>query len=130
MIPGMIHRAYLSKQNSEKMVVWGDGSPLRQVIHSDDLAKLILWSLDNWKSDESFMAINPNEHSILEISNIICKTLEISDNDIIFDPEKPMGQYRKPAISNAPEDFKFISLEDGIKETIKWFKLNYNNIRK
>jgi hypothetical protein len=41
-----------------------------------------------------------------------------------------MGQYRKPAISNAPEDFKFISLEDGIKETINWFKINYNNIRK
>jgi GDP-L-fucose synthase len=81
MIPGMIHRAYLSKQNSEKMVVWGDGSPLRQVIHSDDLAKLILWSLDNWRQDEPFMAINPNEHSILEISNIICKTLEISDDE-------------------------------------------------
>ena len=130
MIPAMIHRAYLSKQRSEKMVVWGDGSPLRQVIHSDDLAKLILWSLDNWKSDESFMAINPNEHSILDIANIICNTLEIPSNDIIFDSEKPMGQYRKPAISNASENFKFTSLEDGIKETIKWFKLNYNNIRK
>ena len=130
MIPAMIHRAYLSKLNSEKMVVWGDGSPLRQVIYSDDLAKLILWSLDNWKSDESFMAINPNEHSILDIANIICNTLEIPSNDIIFDSEKPMGQYRKPAISNASENFKFTSLEDGIKETIKWFKLNYNNIRK
>jgi GDP-L-fucose synthase len=130
MIPAMIHRAYLSKQNSEKMIVWGDGSQLRQVIHSDDLSKLILWSLDNWKSDEPFMSINPNEHSILEIANIICDTLEISNDDIIFDSEKPMGQHRKPAISNAPENFKFISLEEGIKETINWFKLNYNNIRK
>ncbi len=130
MIPGMIHRAYLSKQNSEKMVVWGNGSPLRQVIYSDDLAKLILWSLDNWNYNEPFMAINPNEHSILEIANIICNILEISNDDIIFDSEKPMGQYRKTAISNAPKDFKFISLEDGIKETINWFKLNYNNIRK
>ena len=130
MIPAMIHRAYLSKLNSEKMVVWGDGSPLRQVIYSDDLAKLILWSLDNWKSNDSFMAINPNEHSILDIANIICNTLEIPSNDVIFDSEKPMGQYRKPAISNAPEDFKFISLEDGIKETIDWFIKNYNIIRK
>ena len=89
----------------------------------DDLAKLILWSLDNWKSDESFMAINPNEHSILEIANIICNTLGISNDDIIFDSEKPMGQYRKPAISNAPEDFKFISLEEGIGQTINWFKI-------
>jgi GDP-L-fucose synthase len=56
--------------------------------------------------------------------------LEISDNDIIFDPEKPMGQHRKPAISNAPDDFKFTKLEDGIKETIDWFIENYNIIRK
>jgi GDP-L-fucose synthase len=130
MIPAMIHRAYLSKLNSEKMVVWGDGSPLRQVIHSDDLAKLILWSLDNWKNDESFMAINPNEHSILEIANIICNILEIPKNDIVFDSDKPMGQYRKPAISNAPEDFNFVTLEDGIKKTIDWFIKNYNIIRK
>jgi len=130
MIPGMIHRAYLSKLNSEKMIVWGDGSPLRQVIYSDDLAKLIIWSLDNWKNDDSFMAINPIEHSILNIAKIICSNLNISDSEIIFDSEKPMGQYRKPAISNAPVDFEFIDLEIGIKKTIEWFTENYNNIRK
>ena len=41
-----------------------------------------------------------------------------------------MGQYRKPAISNAPSDFKFTKLEDGIKETINWFIENYSTIRK
>lgn len=130
MIPAMIHRAYLSKLNSEKMIVWGDGSPLRQVIYSDDLAKLIIWSLDNWKNDDSFMAINPIEHSILDIAKIICNNLDISYNDIIFDSEKPMGQYRKPAISNAPIEFDFTDLEIGIKKTIQWFIENYKNIRK
>lgn len=130
MIPGMIHRAYLSKQNSEKMVVWGDGSPLRQVIHSDDLVKLILWSLDNWKSDESFMAINPKEHSILEIANIICKSFDILPENIVFDETKPMGQFRKPAITNVPEDFKFTDLNVGINTTVEWFKENYKTLRK
>jgi hypothetical protein len=41
-----------------------------------------------------------------------------------------MGQYRKPAISNAPIDFEFTDLEIGIKNTIQWFIENYNNIRK
>ena len=129
-IPAMIHRAYLSKQNSEKMIIWGDGSPLRQVIYSDDLAKLIIWSLDNWKNDDPFMAINPIEHSTLNIAKIICNNLNISDSDIIFDPKKPMGQFRKPAISNAPDNFEFTDLEIGIKKTINWFINNYNNIRK
>ncbi len=130
MIPAMIHRAYLSKLNSEKMTIWGDGSSLRQVIHSNDLAQLILWSLDNWNSDESFMAINPNEHSILEIAKIICNSLGISDHDIAFDLTKPMGQLRKPAITNVPKDFKFTKLEDGIQNTIEWFTQNYDNVRK
>ena len=130
MRPAMIHRAYLSRKNSEKMVIWGDGSPLRQVIYSEDLAKLIMWSLENWKNDEPFMAINRNEHSILNIAKLICNSFDIYDDDIIFDSSKPMGQYRKPAISNAPNDFKFTDLEVGINETVEWFKQNYIRIRR
>ena len=130
MIPAMIHRAFLANKNNEKMVVWGDGSPLRQVIYSDDLAKLIIWSLENWKNDLPFMAINEVEHSILEISKIICNYINIDNKDIIFDSKKPMGQHRKPAISNSPKEFNFTSLEKGIKETIDWFIENYNFIRK
>jgi GDP-L-fucose synthase len=130
MIPAMIHRAFLSKKNNEKMVIWGDGSPLRQVIYSEDLAKLIVWSLDNWKSNEPFMAINEQEQSILNIAKIICNSFDIDDNNVIFDLEKPMGQHRKPSISNAPSDFKFTELEVGIQKTVEWFKENYKNIRK
>ena len=130
MIPAMIHRAYLSKQRSEKMVVWGDGSPLRQVIYSEDLAKLIIWSLNNWTSDEPFMAINPIENSILDIAKIICNTFDIKDEDIIFDSTKPMGQYKKPAITNAPVDFEFKNLNKGIKDTVEWFIQNYKEVRK
>ena len=130
MIPAMIHRAYLSKQRSEKMVVWGDGSPLRQVIYSEDLAKLIIWSLNNWTSDDPFMAINPIENSILDIAKIICNTFDIKDEDIIFDSTKPMGQYKKPAITNAPVGFEFKNLNEGIKDTVEWFIQNYKEVRK
>jgi GDP-L-fucose synthase len=130
MIPAMIHRAYLANKNKEKMVIWGDGSPLRQIIYSDDLAKLILWSLENWEDEEPFMAINPNEITILEIAKEICKNFNINDDDLIFDSEKPKGQHRKPATSNAPSEFKFTELSDGITETINWFLENYPNVRK
>jgi GDP-L-fucose synthase len=130
MIPAMIHRAYLSKQRSEKMIVWGDGSPLRQVIYSEDLAKLIIWSLNNWTSDDPFMAINPIENSILDIAKIICNTFDIKDKDIIFDSTKPMGQHKKPAITNAPVDFEFKNLNEGIKDTVEWFIQNYKEVRK
>lgn len=130
MIPSMIHRAFLSKKNFKKMILWGDGSPLRQVIFSDDLAKLIMWSIENWSSDMPFMAINKDEHKILDICKIICKCFDIDEDDIVFDLSKPMGQKKKPAISNAPDTFVFESLESGISKTVEWFKENYDNIRK
>lgn len=130
MIPGMIHRAYLSKLNNEKFTIWGDGSPLRQFIHSEDLAKSILWSLQNWKNDKHFMAINEQEVSVMEIAKIITKKFNLTKDNIIFDDEKPKGQFRKPAKSDIPKDFGFIDLEIGINETIEWFVKNYKTIRK
>ena len=130
MIPAMIHRAFLCKKNSQKMSIWGDGTPLRQVIYSDDLARLILWSINNWTKPEPFMAVNDNEYTIFEIAKTICKYFDISEDEIIFDTEKPMGQYRKTASSDAPKDFNFTKLEKGIEETINWFTKNYDRTKK
>jgi len=129
-IPGMIHKTFLSKLNNNEVVVWGDGAPLRQVIFSEDLAKLIIWALNNWNKETPFMALSPQEISILDITLEICKNFDISSNNIVFDKNKPSGQYRKPGITNAPEDFNFTTLSDGLVKTISWFKENYPNLRK
>jgi GDP-L-fucose synthase len=129
LIPGMIHRAYLSKLKNEDFVVWGDGTPLRQFVYSEDLAKLILWSLENWNSDDYCMLVNPEEVSVMEIAKIITKKFEINENKIVFDKSKPKGQFRKPAISDV-EWFEFTKLSLGIEKTIDWFINNYENSRK
>lgn len=129
LIPGLLHRAYLSKKNNEKFVVWGDGTSLRQFVYSEDMAKLILWSLDNWKSEEHCMLVNEKEVSILEIVNIIKNKFNIKDEDIIFDETKPKGQHRKPAISDF-KNYPFIPIKEGVEKTIDWFINNYETIRK
>ena len=130
MIPGIIHRAYNCKQNNEDFIVWGDGSPLRQFIHSKDLAKVILWAIDNWNSDIPFMAVNDNEHSVMDIVKIVARKFEIANNNLIFDETKPRGQFRKPAKSDIPKDYEYVNLETGITETIDWFINNYKTLRK
>jgi GDP-L-fucose synthase len=129
LIPGMIHRAYLAKQNNEKFVIWGDGSPLRQFVHSEDMAKLIVWSLENWNSEKHCMMIDETEVSVMEVARIISEKFGFNENDLIFDETKPKGQFKKPASSDI-KDFKFKSIKDGINETIDWFIKNYKNIRK
>jgi GDP-L-fucose synthase len=130
MIPGIIHRAYNCKENNEDFVIWGDGSPLRQFIHSKDLAKVILWSIDNWNNDDPFMAVNDNEHSVMNIVKIVTKKFGIDDDKLIFDETKPRGQFRKPAKSDIPKDYGYIDIEQGINETIDWFIKNYTTLRK
>lgn len=129
LIPGMIHRAYLAKQNNEKFVIWGDGSPLRQFVYSEDMAKLIVWSLTNWDSEKHCMMIDETEVSVMEVANIITKKFGFSDEDLVFDETKPKGQFRKPAASDI-KDFEFKPIEDGINETIDWFINNYEKARK
>jgi GDP-L-fucose synthase len=129
LIPGMIHRAYLAKQNNEKFVIWGDGSPLRQFVYSEDMAKLIVWSLTNWVSEKHCMMIDETEISVMEVANIISKKFGFNDDDLIFDETKPKGQFRKPASSDI-KNFNFKSIEDGINETIDWFIQNYKTARK
>lgn len=129
LIPGMIHRAYLAKEKNENFTVWGDGTPLRQFVYSEDLAKLILWSLENWKSDDYCMLVNPKEFSVIQIAEIICEKFGINKQKIVFDTNKPNGQFRKPAITNVI-DFEFTDLNIGIENTIDWFIKNYKNARK
>jgi GDP-L-fucose synthase len=130
LIPGLIHKAYLAKRDNTDFIVWGDGTPLRQFIYSEDLAKLILWALENWKSDIPFMAVNPKEYSLKEVAFLIAKILDIDEKRIIFDINKPSGQFKKTASTDAPLDFKFTPLEEGLEKTINWFISNYETARK
>jgi GDP-L-fucose synthase len=47
-LPGLIHKTYLAKQNNTDLTIWGSGKPLRQFIYSIDLAKLFLWVLRDY----------------------------------------------------------------------------------
>lgn len=130
LVPSLIRKAYECTLNGGNFVVWGDGSPRRQFVYSSDMAKLILWAIDNWHSEEPFMAVNTKEYSILDAASIIAAKFNIPDNRIIFDKTKPNGQFKKTASTDVSEDFKFTSLEDGIGKTIDWFVENYDNARK
>lgn len=127
-IPALIRKAYESKINDEEFVIWGDGSPLRQFVYSDDMAQIILWAKDNWKSEKPIMAVNEKEYSIKEIALMIAEIFEIQGNKIRFDCDKPSGQFRKPAKSDVP-DYKFIDIREGLEKTCKWFIKNYNYVR-
>ena len=134
-IPSLIHRCYLNKKNNEKFVVRGTGKPLRQFIYSEDLAKLILWSLDKYNSKESIiLSVNEkDETSIENVARLIARSYDYEDN-IIFDDSYSDGQFKKTAnnskLMNLIKEFNFTKIDDGIKSSVNWFIQNYDNCRK
>jgi GDP-L-fucose synthase len=130
LVPALIRKAYESSLNGKDFIVWGDGSPLRQFVYSEDMSKIIEWSIDNWGNEKPLMAINEKEYSIKDIVNIITDRFNIPQNKIKYDTSKPLGQLRKPAKSDI-QWFNFTPIEEGINKTIDWFIENYNtkNIR-
>jgi len=132
-IPSLIHKCYLARENKTDFTIWGSGKPLREFIFSRDVAKLTEWVLDNYEENEPIILSTADEISIKEVVDIIIEIMDFKGN-VIWDKEKPEGQYRKPSdnskIKKYLPNFKFTPLYDGLKETIEYFENNFNIIRK
>jgi GDP-L-fucose synthase len=132
-LPSLIHKCYLSRENKTPLTIWGSGKPLREFIFSKDVAKLTEWVLYNYNENEPIILSTSEEISIGDVVDIIVELMNFK-GDVIFDSSKPDGQFRKPSdnskIKNYLPDFKFTPLYEGLKETIEYFEKNYTIIRK
>jgi GDP-L-fucose synthase len=133
-IPALIHKCYLAKQNNTKFIISGSGIPLRQFIYSEDLARVIMYVLENYNEKEPII-LSPDEKDEVTIEFIARKIAQEFDYEhaIEFDTSKADGQYKK-TVSNEKfrkwnPDYSFILIDEGIKKTVNWFKENYPNIR-
>ncbi|XP_059614610.1 probable GDP-L-fucose synthase [Phlebotomus argentipes] len=140
-IPGMIHRLYETIRSAdipeaEKVfTVFGSGRPLRQFIYSLDLARLFLWTLDNYDSvDPLVLSVDEtDEVSIKEVAEAIASAFEFKGK-IEFDTTKADGQFKKTAsnkkLRSLVPDFQFTPFHEAIRTSVTWYKENYENARK
>lgn len=132
-IPSLIHKCYLARENKTPLKIWGSGNPLREFIFSKDVAKLTEWVLLNYNENEPIILSTSEEISIRDVVNIIIEIMNFK-GEVIFDLSKHDGQHRKPSdnskIKNYLPDFKFTPIYEGLKETIEFFENNYNIVRK
>ena len=102
---------------STELDLFGTGNPLRQFIHSRDVARIINRCIT---SDlyENFNIADSECLSIRELAESALRALDIN-LELKFDISKPDGQYRKD-VSNEKllkhfPDFNFTSFEEGIR---------------
>ena len=129
LIPGLIHKASIA---DGPLIVCGTGTPLRQFIYSEDLAKLLVWTLENYDSVEPLILSvgEEQEVSIADVGKLIANEF---GKDIVFDTSKSDGQYKKTASNPFKAllpNFEFTPIAEGIHNTVEWFKNNKDIIRK
>jgi GDP-L-fucose synthase len=132
-MPMLIHKLYLAKKNKTDFTVWGSGEPLREFIYSKDIAKIAEWALYNYEGTDPLIISGDEEVSIKDLVGMLVDEFKFKGK-VIFDKTKPDGQFRKPSdnslIKELLPDFEYTPFEQGIKETVNWFKENYENARK
>lgn len=136
-IPALIHKVYNAKKDNKTVTIKGDGKAVRQFVYAGDLAKIIynLMNIeDNEKYKEMIVASSSEyEISIKDVLDIIIKEFEYTGS-IEYDTMYSNGQYRKTVDSSELNKFlpgfQFTKLENGLKNTIKYFCDNYTEIRK
>ena len=133
-VPSIIRKIWEAKINNiDHIICWGDGSPLREFTYSEDVAKILVYLLENYNGQDPINIGNTKEHSIEDVVKILCLFLEY-DGEIVWDSSKPKGQHRKPSSNQKLLDLgwkaeNYTSLEDGLKKTCEWFKIRYPNVR-
>ena len=112
-----IHNAKVSDNN--KITLFGTGKPLRQFMHSNDLAMIIKRCIDEEIYDNFNIATKENI-SIDEIARIALKGCDAEHIEIEYDSTKPDGQYRKDVditkLKTLFPSFENTKLEDGIRK--------------
>ena len=82
----------------------------------------------------NFFDLNtPSEVTIEQVATLIAEQFDYVDR-IVFDDTYSDGQYKKTAdngkFKKILPDFQFMDIEQGVEDTIEYFKTNYDNCRR
>jgi GDP-L-fucose synthase len=125
------HEASLS--GAKSVTLWGSGSPRREFLHVDDLAKAVLFLLQGYDADTAINVGTGVDLEIRELASLIAQVTGY-DGQIEWDTLKPDGTPQKlldvGRINNLGWTSE-ITLDQGLKSTYKWFvdALTTGNLR-
>jgi len=123
-LPALIRRFHEAKDaNAPEVVMWGTGRPLREFLHSDDLAEAVLHLLALENPPDWVNVGSGSEVTIRELAEMVKDAVGYKGN-IVLDPSHPDGTPRKlldiSLIKSTGWSPK-IPLDEGIRRTYRDF---------
>lgn len=140
-MPALIRRFHeAARDGLDEVVIWGSGFPRREFLHVDDMAAASIFVLNLPKkkydahTDPMLSHINVGagrDVSILELAQTVAKVTGFAGK-ITTDPTKPDGTMRKLMNVSRLADMGWIAcieLEQGLRDTYKWYLENAQHAR-
>jgi len=94
-LPALIRKFHEAKLSGAPTVTcWGSGSPLRELLHADDLARACVFLLEHYNEEQFINIGSGNELSIKELSELVQRIVGY-EGKIVWDTSKPDGMPRK-----------------------------------
>ena len=121
-LPALIRRA-VAKQ--EPFVLWGTGETRRDFTHARDIARGAMFVLEHYAVCDPVNIAHGHATTIREALSIILREAGHENAGVILDANRPKGPNSKlmdvskmRKIGFAPQ----ITLEQGIRETVRWYE--------
>jgi len=110
----------------DKVTVWGDGSPYRELMNSDDLADACFYLMQNKDYKQIGELVNITDGTDIQLRDLIEMVKEIVgfEGTIFYDKTKPNGTPRKLMDATKIKSLGWepkIKLKDGIKKAYDWY---------
>lgn len=94
-LPAMIRKFHEAKRDGDRPVeLWGDGSPLREFLHADDLASALFFLMDHYSEKQFINVGSGKEISIKDLAKLI-QSIVGHKGEIHWDTSKPNGTPKK-----------------------------------
>lgn len=131
-LPAMIRKFHEAKENNHASVtLWGSGLPMREFLFVDDMAKAVVFALENKLPDYLYNVGTGEDLTIKELAQTIQKIVG-HKGEIIWDSGKPDGTPRKLMDVSKMHELGWkhqVELKDGIQQTYNWFLENTKNFK-
>ena len=130
--PALMRRIHGAKTNGDaEVVIWGSGTPRREFLYVDDLAKATLFLLENYDDPGT---INVGVGEDLPIHDLAALIADIVgyEGELVQDASKPDGTPRKLLDVSRLNDLGWhatTGLRDGISSTYDWYLGHLSTLR-
>lgn len=126
-VAGMMRRFHEAKlRGDDKVVVWGTGTPQRELIFADDLADACIFLMKTYDGGGMVNAGSSEEISIRDLAGLMAQVTGF-EGDVEFDADRPDGTPRK-IMDNATLQARGwqarTSIPDGLDAMYAWFREN------